>query len=89
LSELETVARLLTSDLAQRGLFTPRGRVRVTFSRWLETLDRWDRYAQRVGADRRARQIPTLQSYLEQRTAAAAGDNDHEPDSEDEQEKGG
>lgn len=80
LSELETVARLLTSDLAQRGLFTPRGRVRGTFSRWLETLDRWDRYAQRVGVDRRARQISTLQAYLEQRTADAAGDDDHKPE---------
>jgi hypothetical protein len=77
LSELETVARLLTSDLALRGLFTPRGRVRGTFSRWLETLDRWDRYAQRVGVDRRARQISTLQAYLEQRTADAAGDEGH------------
>lgn len=79
LGELETVARLLASDLAQRGLFTPRGRVRGTFSRWLETLDRWDKYAQRVGVDRRARQISTLQAYLEQRTADAAGDDDHKP----------
>ena len=75
LTELETVARLLTSDLAQRGLFTPRGRVRGTFSRWLETLDRWDRYSQRVGSDRRARQIPSLQEFLGQRTVDAAGDD--------------
>jgi hypothetical protein len=63
LGELETVARLLASDLAQRGLFTAKGRVRGTFSRWLETLDRWDRYAQRVGAERRAKPV-RLVDYL-------------------------
>ena len=45
LSEVETVARLLAADLVSRGLTTPRGRVRSTFSRWLECLDRWDRLA--------------------------------------------
>ena len=63
LSEVETVARLLAADLASRGLTTPRGRVRGTFSRWLECLDRWDRLAQRVGTDRRARAV-TLRDYL-------------------------
>jgi hypothetical protein len=63
LGELETVARLLASDLASRGLFTPRGRVRNTFSRWLETLDRWDRYAQRIGVDSR-RPVLTLHQRL-------------------------
>jgi hypothetical protein len=69
LGELETVARLLATDLAQRGLFTPRGRVRSTFSRWLETLDRWDRFAQRVGVERKARPVPTLAEYIEARRA--------------------
>jgi hypothetical protein len=63
LSEVETVARLLAADLASRGLTTPRGRVRGTFSRWLECLDRWDRLAQRVGTDRRSRAL-TLHDYL-------------------------
>jgi hypothetical protein len=63
LSEVETVARLLAADLASRGLTTPRGRVRGTFSRWLECLDRWDRLAQRVGTDRRSRTV-TLRDYL-------------------------
>jgi hypothetical protein len=70
LGELETVARLLATDLAQRGLFTPRGRVRSTFSKWLETLDRWDRFAQRVGAERKARPVPSLAEYLERRAAS-------------------
>ena len=70
LGELETVARLLASDLATRGLFTPKGRVRNTFSRWLETLDRWDKFATRVGTDRRAKRVGTLQDFLE-------GDDSH------------
>jgi hypothetical protein len=74
LSEVETVARLLAADLASRGLTTPKGRVRGTFSRWLECLDRWDRLAQRVGTDRRARALPTLRDYLTQH--ARAGDHD-------------
>jgi len=66
LSEAETVARLLAHDLAARGLFTPRGRVRNTFQRWTEAVSLWDRLAQRVGVDRRARQVPSLQDYLRQ-----------------------
>jgi hypothetical protein len=75
LSEVETVARLLASDLASRGLMTPRGRVRGTFSRWLECLDRWDRLAQRVGTDRRGRQVPSLSAFLQQAAAATKGDD--------------
>jgi hypothetical protein len=73
LSEVETVARLLAADLASRGLTTPRGRVRGTFSRWLECLDRWDRLAQRVGTDRRSRAV-TLRDYLAQTPEVAHDD---------------
>jgi hypothetical protein len=66
LAEVETVARLLGADLASRGLTTPKGRVRGTFSRWLECLDRWDRLAQRVGTDRRSRSVSSLRDYLAQ-----------------------
>jgi hypothetical protein len=70
LSEAETVARLLAADLAARGLFTPKGRVRNTFQRWNEAVVLWDRLAQRVGVDRRARPVPSLRDYLAQRPAA-------------------
>jgi hypothetical protein len=70
LVELETIARLLASDLASRGVFTQRGRVRGTFSKWLATLDRWDRFAQRIGTDART---PTL--TLSQRLSVAPVDN--------------
>ena len=71
LAEVETVARLLAADLASRGLTTPRGRVRGTFSRWLECLDRWDRLAQRVGTDRRSRSVSSLRDYLAQAQPSA------------------
>jgi hypothetical protein len=66
LGETEAVVRLLASDLATRGLFTPRGRVRNTFTRWIEGVAQWDRLAQRIGTDRRARQLPSLSAYLAQ-----------------------
>lgn len=77
LSELETVVRLLASDLAQRGMFTPRGRVRTTFNRWLEALDRWDRYAQRIGHERRPKQVPTLAEYLSRGSELPDAANTH------------
>lgn len=75
LSEVETVTRLLAADLAQRGLTTAKGRVRSTFSRWLEALDRWDRLAQRVGVQRVAKPALTLDAYLRARAAAHHEDN--------------
>ena len=70
LSEVETVTRLLASDLVQRGLMTAKGRVRGTFTRWLEALDRWDRLAQRIGVQRMAKPALTLDAYLRDREAA-------------------
>jgi hypothetical protein len=69
LSEVETVARLLAADLATRGLTTPKGRVRGTFSRWIDCVAMWDRLAQRVGTDRRARNLPSLSDYMTQALA--------------------
>lgn len=74
LAEAETVARLLAHDLAQRGLFTPKGRVRNTFQRWTEAVSLWDRLAQRVGVDRRARPVPTLQDYIAAQAQAPAAE---------------
>jgi hypothetical protein len=57
LSEIEATCRLLAGDIASKGLFTPRGRVRGVYRLWLETLDRFERYCRQVGADRRARPL--------------------------------
>lgn len=72
MAELETVTRLLASDLATRGMFTTKGRVRNTFSRWLETLDRWDRYAQRIGVHRQAKRVDPLEAVRRAVTEANA-----------------
>ena len=72
LAEVETVLRLLASDLASRGLFTARGRVRSTFGRWLDAMATWERLAGHVGDDRRARPVPSLAAYL----ASAASANE-------------
>lgn len=68
LGETEAVVRLLASDLATRGLFTARGRVRNTFQRWTEAVSQWDKLAQRVGVERRAKAPVSLADYLAQRT---------------------
>ena len=68
LSEVETTLRLLAHDLASRGLMTPKGRVRSTFGKWLEALDRWERLAGNIGDGRRARAVPSLSAYLAQAT---------------------
>lgn len=60
---------LLATDLQTRGLFTQRGRVRSTFLVYLQTLDRWDRLAQRLGMSRRQRPVPDLESFLAERKA--------------------
>lgn len=70
LAEVETTLRLLAHDLASRGLTTAKGRVRSTFSRWLEALDRWERLAGHIGDGRRARAVPSLSAYLAQAQAA-------------------
>lgn len=74
LAEVETTLRLLVHDLASRGLMTAKGRVRSTFSKWLEALDRWERLAGHIGDGRRARTVPSLSAYL----AQAAEENDPE-----------
>ena len=61
------VCKLLERDLAERGPFTPRGRVRSVYTAWLQAVDRLDRLSSRLGLDRRAARVPTLSSYLAER----------------------
>jgi hypothetical protein len=72
LTEIEVLVRLLQNDLVARGAFTQRGRVRNTFTKFLETVDRWDRLAQRVGVDRKARPVPTPHEYWAHRARDTA-----------------
>lgn len=73
LVELEGCMDLLVADLRTRGLMTPRGRVRNSYTLLLQTIDRWDRLAQRLGMRRRERQVPSFTEYRQQRTAEEAG----------------
>lgn len=65
LTELEGSIDLLAADLQQRGLMTARGRVRSTYTLLLQTIDRWDRIAQRLGLERRSHRVPTLDEVLD------------------------
>jgi len=66
LVDMETCRRLLQADIVKRGLVTPKGRVRGIYTKLLETMDRWDRYAQRLGTERRSRSVQSLREYLAQ-----------------------
>ena len=77
LAEVETTLRLLASDLAQRGLTTAKGRVRSTFSKWLDAISTWERLAARIGDGRRARQLPSLSEYMEQARTSASPEQEH------------
>lgn len=74
LCDVEVCCRLIQNDLVTRGLFTAKHRVRSTFDKFLLTIGTWDRLAQRIGMDRRARQVPSLAEFLEQRSGEAAVD---------------
>lgn len=60
LAEAESVVQLLGRDLQERGIFTPRGRMRSTFHAYLQAVDRWDRLAQRLGLERKAKPVDPL-----------------------------
>ena len=57
LGDLEICIRILTENIAGQGLLTPGGRVRDVYDKLLVGLDRFDRYAQRVGITRKAKRI--------------------------------
>lgn len=60
------------ADLDTRGFLTPRGRVRNTYLLLLQTIDRWDKLAQRLGLTRRPRRV-SLDQYLAQTYRASDG----------------
>lgn len=63
LAEVNAIIGLLLADLAERGIFTTRGRVRSTYQQFLLAIDRYDRLAQRIGLERKTRDV-SLASYL-------------------------
>lgn len=60
LGELELTISLLVEDIARRGLLTPTGHVRSTYPALLTALATFDRLAQRIGLERRAKHIDPI-----------------------------
>jgi len=60
LRDLEITRRMLIGFLSREGIFTKRGRVRSAYDKLLATVVVWDRIAQRIGVERRARHIDPL-----------------------------
>ena len=65
LGDIDITIRLLTHDIAVNGLLTPGGRVRDVYDKLLAGLAAFDRYAQRVGLERRAKRVPSLSDVLD------------------------
>lgn len=64
LGDIDVTIRLLTHDIATNGLLTQGGRVRGVYDKLLAGLATFDRYAQRVGLERRAKRVPSLQEVM-------------------------
>jgi hypothetical protein len=64
LGDIDVTIRLLTSDIAANGLLTPGGKVRHVYDKLLAGLAAFDRYAGRIGLERRAKHVPSLEEVL-------------------------
>lgn len=64
IGDIDTTIRLLTHDIATNGLLTPGGRVRDVYDKLLAGLAAFDRYAQRVGLERKAKRVPSLAEVM-------------------------
>jgi hypothetical protein len=70
LADIEAVIALFKIDLEAHGIFTTRGRVRALYFALLNALDRWDKFAQRIGVGRDARPVD-VRTYLQARAEAS------------------
>lgn len=60
LGDIDVTIRLLTHDIAVHGLLTKSGGVRGVYDKLLAGLAAFDRYAQRIGVERRAKVVHPL-----------------------------
>lgn len=70
LGELDVTIRLLVEDIAANGLLTQGGRVRGSYDKLLAGLTVFDRYAQRVGLDRRAKRVESISDIVREHKGA-------------------
>lgn len=66
LATVETLVQLAVKDLRANGLHTEKGRTRQMVFTLMQFLDRWDRYAQRLGMERRQKRVESLEDFLQQ-----------------------
>jgi hypothetical protein len=66
LGDIDVTIRLLTRDIATNGLLMPSGRVRDVYDKLLAGLAAFDRYAQRIGLERRAKHIDLAAAFAAQ-----------------------
>jgi hypothetical protein len=80
LTSVEGLYRLLAADVMRRGIFTPRGRVRNTFTALLAVIEKWDRLAQRLGMERRQKDALDLSAaeYAATQTLLMDGGSQHD-----------
>lgn len=64
LGDIDVTIRLLTHDIATNGLLTPGGRVREVYDKLLAGLAAFDRYAQRIGIERRAKRVESIEEIM-------------------------
>lgn len=65
LADINIAIQLLTRDISANGLITPSGRVRDSYEKLLAGLAAFDRYAMRLGLERRAKPVPSLGEVLD------------------------
>jgi hypothetical protein len=66
LTAVETLVQLGLKDIRVNGMYTEKGRTRQIVFTLMQFLDRWDRYAQRLGMERRQKSIASLEAFLQQ-----------------------
>jgi hypothetical protein len=64
LGDIDITIRLLTHDIATNGLLTPGGKVRDVYEKLLAGLAAFDRYAQRVGLERRTKRVQSITDIM-------------------------
>jgi hypothetical protein len=61
------LATTLESRIEQEGIVTGKGRTRATVTLYLSLVDRLNKMAERLGFERKAKQVPSLEAFLQQR----------------------
>ena len=61
------LATTLEARIEKEGIVTGKGRTRATVTLYLSLVDRLNKMAERLGFERKAKQVPSLEQFLQQR----------------------